>query len=96
MISLSSERFLAFALYTANVTVVRMPAWAFCKFGNSTYAWYTCTGRLRKRTYCRSLYCPAWMAGGCNCQSTPCSKSGWYCTNVPNHSTPALDVGPMR
>ena len=30
MLSLNSERFLAFALYRANVTVVRMQ-WAFCK-----------------------------------------------------------------
>jgi len=48
MISLNSERFLAFALYRANLTVVRM-RWAFCKFGNSTHAWGTCTRRLRRQ-----------------------------------------------
>lgn len=86
MISLNSERFLAFALYTTNVTVVRMRPWAFCKFGNSTHAWHTCTSRLRKRTPCRSLNCPSWMAGGCTCGSNACDKKSWYCVNVPNGS----------
>jgi hypothetical protein len=83
MLSMSSERFLSYSLYRANLTVVRMK-WAFCKFGNSTHAWHGCTARLRAgRPRCTSLNCPAWMAGGCTCQtSTTCSAKDWYCIDV--------------
>ena len=89
MISLSSERFVSFALYRANLTVVRM-SWAFCKFGNSSHAWHTCTRRLRIRTPCKSLTCPSWMAGGCRCANTTCAPKAWYCVDVPASSETAL------
>jgi hypothetical protein len=82
MISLNSERFAAFALYRANLTVVRM-RWAFCKFGNSSHAWHTCTRRLRSQTPCKSFSCPSWMAGGCKCSNSTCAPNSWYCVGVP-------------
>jgi len=78
MVSMSSERFLSFALYRANLTVVRTK-WAFCKFGDTPHSWKSCTARLRAGTECRSLNCPSWMAGGCSCQNTTCSAKDWYC-----------------
>ena len=86
MISLNSERFVAFALYRANLTVVRMKHWAFCKFGDGPHAWKTCTSRMRAHTPCRSLNCPSWMSGGCTCSNSTCSPSSWYCVDVPEGS----------
>ena len=82
MLSLSSERFLSFALYRANVTIVRMRDWNFCKFGNSVNAWGGCTARIRSGQHCNSLECPSWMSGGCKCLNTTCKTSSWYCSNV--------------
>lgn len=87
MVSMSSERFLSFALYKANLTVVRMK-WAFCKYGNTTYSWHGCTARLHAGTQqCKSLNCPAWMAGGCTCLNTTCAKTSWYCIPGPGSNS---------
>jgi len=83
MLSMNSERFVAFALYHANLTVVRMKKWAFCKFGDSTHAWPTCTSRLRAHRPCRSLNCPSWQSGGCQCSNKTCTANSWYCVDVP-------------
>jgi hypothetical protein len=91
MISLSSERFVSFALFRANVTVVRMKPWAFCKFGDSQHAWPGCTARVRARKRCMSLECPSWMSGGCACNADRlCKPKSWYCTNVENATTLVL------
>jgi len=82
MLSLSSEKFLNFALHRANLTVVRMKSWNFCKFGDQAMAWPGCTARLRAHVSCRSLTCPSWMPGGCTCANTTCPAKSWYCTNV--------------
>ena len=78
MLSLNSERFLALALYRANITVVRM-RWAFCKYGSSAHAWPGCAGGRRGGGGgCKSFNCPSWMAGGCSCaQNTTCSPKAW-------------------
>lgn len=87
MLSLSSERFLAFSLYRSNLTVVRMKGWAFCKFGDTTNAWPGCTARLRAGTPCAALSCPSWMAGGCQCLNKTCTTRSWYCTNTSSTAT---------
>jgi hypothetical protein len=44
MVSMNSERFLSFALWRANVTVVHHQSWMYCKYGFS-HGWLRMQGK---------------------------------------------------
>ena len=102
---MSSEEFLRFALWKANVTVAFRQAWMYCKFGT----WPQCTERLRRRQPCGgggsggggggggggALVCRSWRStGGCVCRNTSCAqvypRYARWCTNVSAGASAAL------
>ena len=80
MVSLNSERFLSFALWRANVTIVHHQAWMYCKYGFS-HGWRPCTRRMLAHEPCRALECISYAAkGGCSCHpNVTCSSSTRVC-----------------
>lgn len=85
--TMTSEGFLMWALWRANVTIAFESSWMFCKFGNAVNTTArTCVPRMRKRTSCRSLICPGGLTD-CGCKNNTCRPDPkkpvvWYCEPV--------------
>ena len=82
--AMSSEGFLMWALWRANMSIAFEPSWMFCKFGNAVnFTARVCVPRMRRRGSCMSLVC----AGGttdCLCRNQTCAGKNpaqpmWYC-----------------
>ena len=88
MVSMNSERFLSFALWRANVTIVHHQSWMYCKYGFS-HGWRPCTRRMQLRTVCRSLECISYAAkGGCACRAnSTCSSTNRICKKTADGKT---------
>jgi hypothetical protein len=101
---MTSESFLMWALWRANVSVVMEPAWMFCKLkitNISEPGARTCIPRMQRRTPCSRLTC---TGGGidCNCatDNSTCTHydprarknaTHWYCQDVPRGNQLSLD-----
>ena len=91
--TLTSEGFLMWALWRANVSVGFEPSWMFCKFGNAVnFTARICVPRMRKRQTCVSLICPGGLTDcGCKnvtCNSGPKGSKLWYCEGVQGNQLP--------
>lgn len=84
--TLTSEGFLQWALWRANVSIAFEPLWMFCKFGNAVNTTARiCVPRMRKETLCQSLVCPGGLTD-CGCRNSTCKNDRgtamWYCEPV--------------
>ena len=83
--ALTSEGFLHWALWRANISIGFEPSWMFCKFGNAVNTTARiCVPRMRKRCSCVSLVCPGGLTD-CGCRNTTCDTGKsplWYCEDV--------------
>ena len=91
MVSMNSERFLSFALWRSNVTIVHHQSWMYCKYGLS-HGWRPCTRRMQSHETCRSLECISYAAkGGCACKANSTCGTTRTCKKAADGKTTCED-----